>query len=90
MPAQPTEALRLLCTPPPQAGFPGQDVDGNCQQTLFKYLPTLSGRGAHIPMPKTGQIQVNSNGKNNLGPSTPFPGHSVYSGLTAGRKEKKA
>lgn len=41
-------------------------------------------------MPKTGQIQVNSNGKNNLGPSTPFPGHSAYSGLTAGRKEKKA
>lgn len=45
----------------PQAGCPGRDVDGNCQQTLFKYLPTVS-LGGSSPISKTREIQGNSNG----------------------------
>lgn len=76
----------------PQAGCPGRDVDGNCQQTLFKYLPTVS-LGGSSPIPeRLGEFKVILTDKRTSVHQHPSLAISVhgYVGLNTdrGKKEK--
>lgn len=92
MPAQPKGAFRIPCTHPPFSRQAAQARMwmGTVNRHSLNIYPHFLGGGS-IPMPKTGQIQVDSNGKkNNLGLRTPFSGHGVGSYVGLIQREKRS